>query len=85
MKRLHCLIIAVTAIYIANIDAMPHDTIRSIRAQAPQVQEAYSDVSLACPNLELPSITGPKSAFRYIEAGCENSLTIRPNFGVSGG
>lgn len=41
--------------------------------------------SLACPEIELPSITGPKSTFRYIDAGCETSLTIRPDFGVSGG
>ena len=65
--------------------AITPDSVRVMRKLPQSVSTSYDEVSLACPNIELPSITGPKSTFRYIDAGCETSLTIRPTFGVSGG
>lgn len=70
---------------IAFLHAQTFDTIRNMRAFSPEEAEAYSNVGLACPEIELPSVTGNKANFRYIDAGCEASLTIRPTFGVSGG
>lgn len=63
------------------------DTIRELRRLTAQRQEAmtYSNSPVACPEIILPSITGSKSSFRYIDADCQSSLTIKPFFGVSGG
>ena len=48
-------------------------------------QPLFADISLACPEIALPSVTGSKSAFRYIDVGCDTIVTIKPNYGVSGG
>lgn len=48
-------------------------------------QPLYADISLACPEIALPSVTGSKSSFRYIDVGCDTIITIRPDYGVSGG
>lgn len=50
---------------------------------SPQI--AFANTSLACPEIALPSVIGSKSAFRYIDVGCDTIVTIKPNYGVSGG
>lgn len=50
---------------------------------SPQI--AFANTSLACPEIALPSVTGSKSSFRYIDVGCDTIITIRPDYGVSGG
>lgn len=85
MRRSYAAIIALLVAVSSPIYSITADTIRSMRLNTSRMYEAYADVSLACPNIELPSITGSKSSFRYIDAGCETSLTIRPSYGVSGG
>lgn len=83
MKK-NILILLLTYVSIIAYATTP-DTIRFMRANNISASASYANVSLACPDIELPSITGDKSSFRYIDAGCETSLTIRPSFGVSGG